>query len=314
MPGFLTHYIAGQAVLNSAAPQISEKISKGERLYNLGTQGPDIFFYYLPGIVRRRSRDIGSQMHKNDLGLFIARMAHMAKKLPGSEGDLVFAYTAGIVMHYMVDVHAHPYVYSQAHSDEVAKLTNSAYHRHFETSIDTALLKLVSGKKPADYSQWELIKAETTHLIVAAKAVSAAIRLVYDRKIPAKDVFNAMRHMIQLTRVLRSRKGRRKKWMAVVEHLTVSEPIFSSMIHDQEIDDGVDYLNEQKRPWRAPWEVEELCTDSFIDRYNAAVGEGLELVEALYAYVYDGLPLRALGKKLGNRCLQTGAPCCTIQW
>ena len=314
MPGFLTHYIAGQAVLNSIDPKISAVINKGERLYNLGTQGPDIFFYYLPGIIRKRSRDIGSQMHKNDLGLFLARMAHLAKKSPNGERDLIFSYTAGIVMHYMVDVHAHPYVYSQAHNADAAGLANSAYHRHFETSIDTALLKLVSGKKPADYSQWELIKADARHLVVAAKAMSRALKLVYNRTIPPQDVFHAMRHMIHLTRVLRSLKGRRKKWMAVVEHLTVGEPIFSSLIHDQQIDDGIDYLNEQKRPWRAPWQVEELCTDSFIDRYNAAVGEGLELVEALYAYVYEGLPLKELGKKLGNRCLQTGAPCCSIKW
>jgi len=314
MPGFLTHYIAGQAVLNSAGPEINAVIQKGERLYNLGTQGPDIFFYYLPGIIRKRSRDIGGQMHKNDLGVFIARMAHLAKHSPKDERDLIFSYTAGIIMHYMVDVHSHPYVYARTHNDNAPSLKNSADHRHFETSIDTALLKLVSGKKPADISQWELIKAETSHLIVAAKAMSRVLKQVYDRTIHPKDVYYAMRHMIRLTRLLRSRKGRRKKWVAVVENLTVGEPIFSSMVHDQEIDDSVDYLNAQKKPWKAPWEVEALCTDSFIDRYNAAVDEGLELVQALYDYVYGNLPLKTLGQKLGNRCLKTGAPCNQIVW
>ena len=314
MPGFLTHYIAGQAVLNSTAPEINAVIQKGERLYNLGTQGPDIFFYYLPGIIRKRSRDIGGQMHKNDLGVFIARMAHLAKNAPADERDLIFAYTAGIIMHYMVDVHSHPYVYARTHNDNAPSIKNSADHRHFETSIDTALLKLVSGKKPADISQWELIKAETGHLIVAAKAMSRALKLVYGRVIQPKDVYFAMRHMIRLTRLLRSRKGRRKKWVALIENLTVGEPIFSSMVHTQEIDDSIDYLNEQKKPWKAPWEIEAHCTDSFIDCYNAAVDEGLELVQALYGYVYADLTLKALRQKLGNRCLTTGASCNQIVW
>ncbi|MCL2285092.1 MAG: zinc dependent phospholipase C family protein [Firmicutes bacterium] len=316
MPGFLTHYIAGQAVLNSAEPDIQKIIAKDERLYNLGTQGPDIFFYYFPGIIRKRSRDIGGQMHKNDLGLFIARMAHLAKKAAGDERDLIFAYTAGIVMHYMIDVHSHPYVYAKVYNENATGIKNSADHRAFETAIDIALLKLVSGKKPADYSQWELIRAEAEHLIVAAKAMSRVIKLVYDRTIPPQDVYRAMRHMIQLTRLLRSRKGRRKKWTALVENLTVGEPLFSSMVHEQEVDEATDYLNHQRTPWKAPWEDEdaEHCTDSFFDRYNAAVDEGLEIIQSLYDYVYGDLPLKTLGDKLGNRSLQTGAPCSQNLW
>jgi len=316
MPGFLTHYIAGQAVLNNLAPDISDIIKKGERLYNLGCQGPDIFFYYFPGHIRKRSRDIGGHMHKNDLGLVIARMAHLAKKSKNSDRDLIFSYTAGIIMHYMVDVHSHPYVYARVHNDDASKIKNSADHHHFETSIDTALLKLVSGQKPADYNQWELIKAETSHLIVAAKAMSIVLKLVYDRVIPPHHVYYAMRHMIRITRLLRSRKGRRKKWAALVESLTVGEPIYSSLVHEQTVDSSVDYLNEQKTPWKAPWESEDAAhsTDTFLDRYNAAVDEGLDLVQLLYGYVYGALPLKAFGAKLGNRCLQTGQPCAKKVW
>jgi len=253
-------------------------------------------------------------MHKNDLGLFIARMAHFAKKSQDAERDLLFAYTAGLSMHYMVDVHAHPYVYAKVYQEGVSNIKNSADHRKFETAIDIALLKLVSGKKPADYSQWELICAESGHLAVAAKAMSKAIKLVYDRIVPPKDVYQAMRHMIKLTRLIRSRKGRRKKWTAIVENLTVGEHIFSSLVHDQEVDSCVDYLNEQKKPWKAPWETAESCTDSFVDRYHSAVEEGLQIIQNLYAYVYGDLPLITLGEKLGNRSLQTGAPCAKIIW
>ena len=310
MPGFLSHYIAGQAVLNSSQSHIQDIIKQAEKLYNIGAQGPDIFFYYLPGIIRKRSRDIGGQMHKNDLGLFIARLAHMAKK---SNNQTVFAYTAGLIMHYVMDVHAHPYVYASVYNKNSSSIKNSADHRVFETAIDIALLKLVSDKKPADYSQWELINAPKTDMHTAAKAISQALEKVYDRNLPAKDISHAMGHMVVLTRILRSRKGRRKKWAALVENLTIKEPLFSSMVHSQSATDK-DYLNQNHSPWQAPWDTAEVCTDSFLDRYHAAVEEGLALIEDLYQYVYGDMSLQALGQKLGNRSLQTGAPCGQKLW
>jgi len=309
MPGFLSHYIAGQAVYKSMASDIRKNIEQCERLYNLGSQGPDIFFYCLPGIIRKRSRGVGMEMHQNDLGIFITRMAHIAKNSPKSERDIIFSYAAGFIMHYVFDVHAHPYVYAQTYDTNAARLKNSADHRIFETAIDIALLKLVSGQKPANYHQWELISAEFNQLAIAATAMSKSLKAVYNRPISPKDVYQAMRHMIKITRLLRSRKGRRKKWVELAENFTLRQPLFSSMIHDQEVNDDRDYLNEQKQPWKAPWDEAETCTDSFVERYAAAVTEGLQTIECLHAYVYGQLPLRILAKKLGNRSLKTGLPC-----
>jgi len=313
MPGFLTHYIAGQTVMSSAGPKITRKINKYDRLFNLGTQGPDIFFYYLPGIIRKNSRNIGGEMHSNDLGIFIAHMAYIAKKTGSPKCDCIFSYTAGLIMHYLVDVHAHPYVYAKVYKEGAPKIKNSADHRHFETCIDIALLKLLCGEKPAEYSQWELINAETEHMATAAKAMSHAIRKVYRRKIPSRHVYQAMQHMIKLTWLLRSRKGRRKKWTALVENITIGENIFSSLVHDQEVDNSIDYLNSKHAPWQPPWGA-PACTDSFADRFMAATNEGLQLITALHDYVYGDLTLQALGKILGNRSLQTGAPCGEISW
>jgi len=314
MPGFLTHYIAGQTVLNSAGPKISKKIQKFDRLYNLGTQGPDIFFYYLPGIVRKSSRNIGGEMHKNNLGLFISHMAYIAKKNTGANCDCIFSYTAGIIMHYLVDVHAHPYVYASVYKEGARDIKNSADHRHFETSIDTALLKHLSGEKPARYKQWELINAENEHMATASKAMSHAIRQVYGRVVKSRHIYRAMRHMIGLTRLLRSKSGRRKQWTATVENLTVGENIFSSLVHTPDLDKDIDFLNVKHKTWAPPWDATATSSDSFVDRFMAATDEGLVLINALYDYVYGELSVQEFGHKLGNRSLQTGAPSGQIEW
>jgi len=307
MPGFLTHYIAGQAVLNTLAPDIRKKISHSERLYNLGTQGPDIFFYYIPGIVRKRSRGVGSQMHRSNLGLFLMQMANAAKQNAGLDRDIIFAYTAGFIMHYAVDTNAHPYVYACTHDSTVSKIKNSTIHRHFETAIDILMLKLVEDKKPADHKQWELINANKSHMKVAAITTSNALLQIYNRDVPPKNVYKAMRHMCGLTRLMQSQKGRRKKIVGTLENITIRQPLHASLIHDQMLTDGIDYLNEQKKPWQPPWdETDNFCTDSFTDRFYAATTEGLNMIQALHNYIYENLSAEALAKAFGNRSLKTG--------
>ena len=309
MPGFLTHYISGQALLQVIDPKIQKIIQPCERLYNLGTQGPDIFFYYMPGHLRKRSRGLGTQMHLQNLGVFLAEMAKLAKESGPKERDIIFSYTAGFIMHYALDASAHPYVYAMTHHDNVPKIKNSADHRKFETAIDVAMLKLLSSKKPAEYNQWELIAAKPNHMSTSATAMSQALYITYNREIPPAIVQRAMRYMVQLTRILQSRKGRRKRWMELVENLTIREPLFSSMVHTQEIDDH-DYLNTKKSAWHAPWEAAgETHNDSFVERYHTAVEEGSKMIEFMYAYVYKNVDMSALVETIGNRSLKTGMPC-----
>ena len=311
MPGFLTHYIAGKAALQGASPQIREIITEGEKLYNLGTQGPDIFFYYFPSQILKRSRGIAQDMHLGSLGLFLAYMARLAKDAPAKpERDIIFAYTAGFLMHYTVDCYAHPYVYARAFNKNAIKIKNSADHRRFETAIDVALLKLVSGKKPAGMSQWELINAAPDELSISAAALSQGIQAIYGRRISPKVARRALKFTITCTRFLQSKNGRRKRFMEIMENLAFGEATTSCIIHMQEITGDTDYLNINKTPWHSPWSpTDEVHNDSFMDMYQAAVDEGIEMLEALYGYVYGDLNPEILAEILGNRSLKTGLPC-----
>ena len=308
MPGFLTHYIAGKAVFQSLPAEIQQPIKNGERLYNLGTHGPDIFFYYFPGLFRKRTKGVAVEQHVSNLGLFLVEMAKHAKNAAPSDKDVVFAYTAGFLLHYVVDVHAHPYVYAKTLKDDQTMWKNVSDHRRLETAIDVAMLKMISGQKPSGVKQWETINADSQQMSVAAAAYSQALRDVYNRDISPKIVRRAMAYMIRITRLLQSKKGRRKKMFELVESLTVRQPIASAMIHTTELAEDADFLIENHEPWVSPWQ-EDTFTDSFLDRYKAAVQEGIELVELLYKYVYSELPTEDLSKKVGNRSLKTGLPC-----
>ena len=71
MPGFTTHYILGMKAYNDM-PQNNLKfiIAKYRWLYQLGLQGPDMFFYNLPVLRHRDHRNVGSYMHEHHVNDF----------------------------------------------------------------------------------------------------------------------------------------------------------------------------------------------------------------------------------------------------
>ena len=63
MPGFTTHYILGMKAYNDLpANYLKFVITKYRWLYQLGLQGPDMFFYNLPILRHRDHRNVGSYM------------------------------------------------------------------------------------------------------------------------------------------------------------------------------------------------------------------------------------------------------------
>jgi len=305
MPGFLTHYIGGQSALRAVGSKISEYVSPASKLYNLGTQGPDIFFYYISGFLTKRIRGVGTQMHDSGLGLYFMYLADLIKnsKSP-AQRQILFAYVAGFLVHYAVDVHAHGYVFGKTQAETGMK--ESARHRHFETSVDVLMLKRMYGLKPKDFNQRKLISPKKIHLRVAADAMSEAVREVYHRDIGPIDVYRAMEAMAQFTGYLESSSGRRKRWIGHAEDMMVRSRIISALVHMQEVTDGCDYLNTQKLPWNAPWAADETRTESFVDLFEAAVAESADMIAALYAYTHEGMSREELAAKIRNRSLKTG--------
>ena len=301
MPGLLTHYLAGQR-LKSCLKEESQKILEtNEKLYTLGAQGPDIFFYYFPGLMYKQTHGLGTLMHNSDLGMFILDMANQCRR---SKNEAVFAYTCGYVMHYALDSTAHPYVYGRTTTEGASNIKNGADHRDFETSIDILMLGRLLDKKPNDLVHFELISAPKTDLQAAAHAASSAIATVYGRAISRSQAYSAMRFMLHFTKFLQSKKGRRKKTLHFFEKITIGEPLFSSMMHNQETSPGP--LNLDKLEWKAPWDGATTENSSFVELFDKSISAATEIGRILYDFVFGSADESALANILGNKSLKTG--------
>ncbi|MCL2047564.1 MAG: zinc dependent phospholipase C family protein [Defluviitaleaceae bacterium] len=298
MPGFLTHYIAGKTALQAtlhSTPQLHQAIAPYEQLYNLGTLGPDVFFYYFPSQILKRSRGLAQEMHQGGMGLLIEQLACTARQAEGQERDIIFAYMGGFLMHYVLDCHIHPYIYARSFKRGNVKIVNSLKHRRFESALDDALLGLICDEKPAGVKQWQLINAEGHSIAVSAEALRRGLAGVYKRKVSVQTIQRALKFTIHATKVICS-----KNIDKLTETIILREP---TAVGD------CDCLNMKKTPWRTPW-PSEMCNDSFMERYSLALDEGISILESLYAFVYNGeVQPFVIANKLGNRSLKTGQQC-----
>jgi len=277
------------------------------KLFNLGTQGPDIFFYYLPGFITKRIRGVGTQMHEKNLGLFFMQLADIIKASHSpSQRKIIFAYTAGFLAHYAVDVHTHSYVFAHTHEPPHPRLEEATRHRHFETVVDVLMLGHMYNKKPGDLKLGQLITPEGLHKRTAAAAASTAIRNIYNLNIHPWDVYRAMGQMASFAGLLQSQTGKRKYLLGSAEAMTVGSKIISALIHMQSVSDGRDYLNIENSPWSAPWAPEATRRESFLELFEAAVAEAVQMIQALHAYTKNSLSKDQLAAIIMNRSLKTG--------
>lgn len=73
MPGFTTHYIFGMKAYNDMPfTPLKHTIAKYRWLYQLGLQGPDMFFYNIPILRHRDYRNVGSYMHEHKVNAFLS--------------------------------------------------------------------------------------------------------------------------------------------------------------------------------------------------------------------------------------------------
>ena len=144
MPGFTTHYIMGMKAYNDMGYQpLKHIIAKYRWLYQLGLQGPDIFFYNIPILRHRDYRNVGAYMHEHHVNdFFRCYLTHLGDLKSRQQREQGISYLAGFLCHYVGDSICHPYVYGRIGYD----ISNPSTHHHgqhasLEKDIDALLLQ-----------------------------------------------------------------------------------------------------------------------------------------------------------------------------
>lgn len=223
--------------------------------------------------------------------------------------EIAYAYIAGYLTHYVLDVHAHPYIYYKSGFSKKGRqpfqLRYSLLHRKLESNIDDMLYKALKSDVPRKEKMHELFISTSRQQEIIAKILASTISKVYNRQVKESDIKKSLKYMSFMIKALHSITPKQKTLMEFGEKITIGEELITSLI--QESDNfSFDFLNLKNKEWCSPWDNTLKHTTSFIDLYNKSVDEGSELLTLLFEFAYGELSNEELNIKIDNRSLKTG--------
>jgi len=127
MPSNYAHYRFGKLLYPELPADVRQCVQRFRRLYDMGLQGPDFFFYYNP-FMKTAVGSLGGQFHSQTGQEFFTRVCAQANS------EAARAYLYGLLGHYCLDSACHPFVESKVASGE-------ARHVALESEFDRYLLE-----------------------------------------------------------------------------------------------------------------------------------------------------------------------------
>lgn len=143
MPDLWSHIIGGDMVVDELENRgLSNLILEHRNYYNLGTQGPDFFFYnnFWPWIKEKRGPSIGTIIHTKRQADFVLDAFEILKEKEGSvQYPKTLAYFMGFITHLVLDKKIH---------DIIDRTTyNNKEHKRFEMELDCILVENYYNEK-----------------------------------------------------------------------------------------------------------------------------------------------------------------------
>jgi len=281
MPGFTTHYILGVKAYNQLPDStIKSLISKYRGLYQLGLQGPDIFFYNLPILRHRDYRNVGSYMHENLVNeFFLCYLTKLTLLKSEQQRKQGLSYFCGFICHYIGDHICHPYIYGRIDYDP--NNPNSASHgRHaqLENDIDAILLKKYKNKRPSEFNQTATICLNHQELQFISDFLCDCINETF-YKITYRNNFQISSRSVRISimaikwgcRTLADPLGKKKTKIEFFENILRKEPFVSTKLITDKFSNVRTSMNLDHEIWQNPWDKEKASNASFPELFEKSV-------------------------------------------
>ena len=323
MPGFTTHYIFGMKAYNDMPfTPLKHTIAKYRWLYQLGLQGPDMFFYNIPILRHRDYRNVGSYMHEHKVSAFfeccLRRIGTIRSRQQQEEA---ISYLAGFMNHYIADSICHPYVYGRiGYPVDAPTSMHHGMHAHLENELDAILLWKYKKKKPSEFNQTATICLNGQEIQFISHFLASCINETY-YPITYRNNFQVTPAMVHRSiwalrfgcRTLSDKTGKKKFGIAQVESIFVNHPVASAKMVTDSVTDYRSSCNLNHEAWSNPWDPTRVSTASFVDLFHETLDKCSRVYELLNSAVTDNVPLDKqdllpLLTELGNESYHSGLP------
>lgn len=310
MPGFAVHYLFGEELLKDYDNNYVKKcINRHQEVYNMGLQGPDLFFYFFLSPVLYK-RNIGSIMHTKDVGAFKSNFIKSIKDMEDKDKRMIaISYFAGFLGHCTLDKICHPYVYAVTDYEHKGKDYFSK-HVDLETDIDSMYISKYKDMDLYYFRREETLNISNVEIEVLAEVFVRAFKKTYANvKLSKKRMELVINIFKQSSTIFNDKHGIKKSLVGFLEKIILKRKVISPMfIVEKHIQNEKDVLNKEKQKWYNPWEKDTIRNESFPELFKYALKEYSFVLDELNNYLVNGNE-DVLKRTIENISLHSGLDC-----
>lgn len=315
MPDILTHLISADEALNHLSYDTAKTILSNRSIYNLGAQGPDLFFYHFifPWQKTSEIEYLGSKIHQEKIQQFFLNSANIIKqsfagdsfeffkkKDLNSDSHKKFSYLAGFLTHYAMDIHCHPYIfYFSGHE-------GGYNHKYFECILDTLMNDIYDTKRLRLYKTGKAIKLNSNDRYLIAEYLSKILHHTYNESVAIKDIDQAMKDMKSTMNTMYDPKAIKRQSFRLADRFTGANGKIATAQYPATYDKKVDHLNLRHQEWCHPSDPNTIYTDSFLDCMKRGIKAAEDMITALSRYIVHQITIDEFKAIIGNKLYDTG--------
>lgn len=310
MPGFAVHYLFGEELLKDYDNNYVKKcINRHQEVYNMGLQGPDLFFYFFLSPVLYK-KNIGSIMHTKDVGAFKSNFIKSIKDMEDKDKSMIaISYFAGFLGHCTLDKICHPYVYAVTDYEHKGKDYFSK-HVDLETDIDSMYISKYKDMDLYYFRRKETLNISNVEIEVLAEVFVRAFKKTYANvKLSKKRMELVINIFKQSSTIFNDKYGIKKSLVGFLEKIILKRKVISPMfIVEKRIQNEHDVLNKENQKWYNPWEKDIIRDESFPELFKYALKEYWFVLDELNNYLINGNE-NVLKRTIENISLHSGLDC-----
>lgn len=314
MPDILTHLLCAEESKKNLHGDLKKILKNHSKIYNLGAQGPDLFFYYkvYPWQNANETDRYASLIHANRTTDFFMNAANSIKRsihhdpmgffTTKNYTDIHrhFSYLAGFLTHYAVDTICHPYIFY------FSGVKGHYNHKYLECIIDTLMMDIYDAKDSKLHKTGSAIKLKTKDRVIVSDFLSKTIYETFKERLDKEIIEHAIKDMSMVMRVMYDPTKIKRKAFNSIDRLSGAKGKILTATYPAPYDSHTDYLNLHHRTWFHPSDDSLIYSKSFLECFKEAIDYSHELISSLSLYLVGQLNYQSLADLIGDKLYDTG--------
>ncbi|HEY8364650.1 MAG TPA: zinc dependent phospholipase C family protein [Haloplasmataceae bacterium] len=304
MPDIVTHTTFALDVLkNLKHDKLKLILNKHRKIYYLGAQGPDVFFFYkmLSLIKDKNYYKFGNYMHNNKVKHFILTSIGYLKE---NYYDELLSYVCGFICHHALDSYAHPYVYYVTGFER-------GNHLRLERAIDSWFIQNYWQRPPHLFKISKELLSSKINKKIFIPFFDKVIFKVFSKSHGGKVFINSLKNYRRYVKFTYDPYGIKKKFASFIDKYfnRKGKFVFETIFYYNNYNEKIDYLNQKNNTWLNPVDEKLESNMSFLELYDRALIEAKEKIDLLYDYINKIVDIDSLDRVIQDKSYSTGLLC-----